>query len=236
MSKQCSWVGRLGAWLGALSIASAGCGGREEKVAVDLGPQAFAPQALGSLNAAEHARKEFNPRLLRRFQPVRPLLVTEGTASPSPALVELGRALYFDKRLSKNGSQSCNSCHPLDRYGADGEKTSAGHSGKRGQRNSPTVYHAAGSFAQFWDGRAIDVEEQAKGPIMNPVEMGMKDGVQLEQVLRAVPGYVTAFRHAYPKDKQPVSYAHVTQAIGAFERGLVTLRAGTSICQVTQLR
>jgi cytochrome c peroxidase len=200
-----------------------GCGGQSEPQKVDLGPRAFAPQAMASLNTAAQpqARKEFNPRLLRRFQAVRPVLAPEGK-TPAAAQVELGRDLYFETRMSKSGSLSCNSCHPLERYGADGQATSPGHAGERGNRNSPTTYHAAGSFAQFWDGRAIDVEEQAKGPILNPIEMGMRDAAQVEQVLRAIPAYVALFHSAFPEDKQPVTYQHVGQAIGAFERGLVT--------------
>lgn len=180
---------------------------------------------MASLNTAAQpqpeARKEFNPRLLRRFQQVRPVLAPEGK-TPEAAQVDLGRALYYETRISKNGELSCNSCHPLNKYGADGEATSPGHAGERGSRNSPTTYHAAGSFAQFWDGRAIDVEEQAKGPILNPIEMGMRDAAQVEQVLRAIPAYVAMFKRAYPEDKQPVTYARVGHAIGAFERGLVT--------------
>ncbi len=79
--------------------------------------------------------------------------------------LKLGRMLYFDTRLSKNHDVSCNSCHDLARYGVDGEPTSAG---QRGDRNSPTVYNAALHLAQFWDGRAADVEAQAKGPVLNP--------------------------------------------------------------------
>ena len=75
----------------------------------------------------------------------------------------LGRMLYYEPRLSKGQDISCNSCHMLDKYGVDLQPTSDGHKGKRGDRNSPTVYNAAGHFVQFWDGRAADVEEQAKG-------------------------------------------------------------------------
>jgi cytochrome c peroxidase len=182
------------------------------KVAIDLGSTALTSVARG-------AAGEFNPRLLRRFRALRASL---GTGKPNEAEVNLGRMLYFEKRLSTNGTLSCNSCHPLGSYGADGESTSLGHDGKRGGRNSPTVYHAAGYFAQFWDGRAANVEQQAKGPILNPVEMGMKDAAQVEAVLEAIPAYRAAFKAAYPKDAEPVSYDNLGRAIGAFERGLVT--------------
>ncbi len=87
--------------------------------------------------------------------------------------IELGRILYYDPRLSKNHDISCNSCHLLDGFGVDGEPTSKGHKGQRGGRNAPTVYNAAFHIAQFWDGRAADVEAQAKGPVLNPTEMAM---------------------------------------------------------------
>ncbi len=136
--------------------------------------------------------------------------------------VALGRMLYYDTRLSKGQDISCNTCHRLDNYGVDNEPTSIGHRGQRGDRNSPTVYNAAGHFAQFWDGRAADVEEQAKGPIMNPVEMAMPSEEQLVRVLKSMPDYVAAFKAAFPDDKDPVTYDNVARAIGAFERKLLT--------------
>jgi cytochrome c peroxidase len=136
--------------------------------------------------------------------------------------VDLGRMLYYDERLSRNHDVSCNSCHPLDGFGADGEPTSPGHLGARGERNSPTVYNAAFHVAQFWDGRAADVEEQARGPIQNPVEMAMPDGVAAEGVVRSIPGYEPLFRVAFPDDPDPVRFDNVVRAIGAFERKLVT--------------
>jgi len=87
--------------------------------------------------------------------------------------VTLGRMLYYEPRLSKSQTISCNTCHDLANYGVDGEPTSDGHKGQKGDRNSPTVYNAAAHFVQFWDGRAPDVEAQAKGPVLNPVEMAM---------------------------------------------------------------
>lgn len=140
----------------------------------------------------------------------------------SEAKISLGRMLYFDGRLSKSGDISCNSCHALDAYGVDSLATSPGHDGSLGTRNSPTVYNAAGHLAQFWDGRSADVEAQAKGPILNPIEMGMPDEASVEAVLAGIPGYVEAFGAAFPDDADPVSYENMARAIGAFERKLVT--------------
>lgn len=144
------------------------------------------------------------------------------------AKVDLGRMLYFDTRLSKNQDISCNSCHSLSDYGIDvrGEpdkrQTSAGHKGQMGDRNSPTVYNAALHFRQFWDGRAADVEEQAKGPVLNPVEMSMADDAAVVAVIKSIPGYVEAFKAAFPDAKDPITYDNIAIAIASFERGLLT--------------
>jgi len=153
-----------------------------------------------------------------------PLPVAESPMNPiTEAKVNLGRMLYFDKRLSIDNDVSCNSCHQLDKYGVDNEKTSKGHKGQRGDRNSPTVYNAAFHFVQFWDGRAADVEEQAKGPILNPVEMAMPSEPEVVKRLEGVKGYREAFAAAFPGEKQPITYDNLARAIGAFERKLVTL-------------
>jgi cytochrome c peroxidase len=136
--------------------------------------------------------------------------------------VALGRMLFFEPRLSLKDDLTCNSCHRLDAYGVDNQPTSLGAGGKRGTRNSPTVYHAAVSFVQFWDGRSPDVEAQAKGPILNPSEMAMPSADMVVARLRQMPGYVEAFARAYPGESQPLTYDHVGNAIGTFERGLVT--------------
>ena len=141
---------------------------------------------------------------------------------PRAARVALGRMLYYDARLSKSQTISCNSCHPLSLFGADGKPTSEGYLGQRGTRNSPTVYNAGLHFVQFWDGRAPDVEKQAQGPLLNPVEMAMPSEKAVVDVLQSIPGYVTAFRRAYPGEKNPVTFSHASEAIGLFERGLIT--------------
>lgn len=154
--------------------------------------------------------------------------------SPENPLTEekitLGRMLYFDPRLSKNHDVSCNTCHNLENFGIDDRTddakkrlaTSLGHRRAAGDRNSPTVYNAALHFSQFWDGRAANVEEQAKGPILNPVEMAMADEPTVVSMLKTVPGYVEAFKTAFPGDSNPITYDNLALAIGAFERKLMT--------------
>jgi cytochrome c peroxidase len=138
------------------------------------------------------------------------------------ARVELGRILYYDPRLSKNQDISCNSCHRLDGFGVDGEATSPGHRGQRGNRNSPTSLNAALHVAQFWDGREPDVEAQAKGPVLNPVEMAMPSEAAVVAVLQSIPGYAPLFAAAFPDQTEAISYDNMAVAIGAFERGLLT--------------
>lgn len=154
---------------------------------------------------------------------------TTDSAEVEAARVELGRMLYYETRLSKNHDLSCNSCHDLQNYGVDvrtedGRRiaTSLGHKGAFGDRNSPTTFNAFLHVAQFWDGRAQDVEEQAKGPVLNPVEMAMPDEDYAVRVLRSIPGYRPKFEAAFPGEDDPITYDNFAKAVGAFERKLIT--------------
>ncbi len=158
---------------------------------------------------------------LSMFAPL-PESIPPKASGPLDAQVALGRQLYYDSRLSKSQTISCNSCHDLAKYGVDGEPTSEGFRGQHGNRNSPTVYNAAANFVQFWDGRAHDVEEQAKGPITNPVEMAMASPASVVAVLKSIPEYAAEFHRAFPNSKDPVTYDNMALAIGTFERGLLT--------------
>jgi len=164
---------------------------------------------------------KIDPARLKMFGPL-PAVVEDSKNPITEAKIAVGRMLYYETRLSKNHDLSCNSCHLLAEYGVDHEPVSDGHRGQKGTRNSPTVYNAAGHVAQFWDGRASTIEEQAKGPVLNPVEMAMPSERVVVAVLKSMPEYVSAFRKAFPGPKDPVSYDNAAQAIGAFERKLVT--------------
>ncbi|MCB0806449.1 MAG: cytochrome-c peroxidase [Bacteroidales bacterium] len=155
------------------------------------------------------------------FQPLPE--VAEDPSNPlSPEKIALGKTLYYDKRLSKDENISCNSCHNLETFGVDNEPTSEGDAGERGDRNSPTVLNAALHFVQFWDGRAKDVEEQAGGPIVNPVEMGIPSEEFLVEKLNGIEEYQPKFAAAFPDEENPLTYDNVEKAIGAFERTLMT--------------
>jgi cytochrome c peroxidase len=148
-----------------------------------------------------------------------------GAENDTPALVALGKTLFFEKRLSVTATQSCNDCHRLDGEkpsGTDGERTSDGAKGTRGTRNSPSVKNAGYHVAQFWDGRAKTLEEQAAGPLLNPVEMAMPDAAGVEAALRAAPEYREPFAAAFPGEAEPISLYNTAHALAAFERTLRT--------------
>lgn len=155
------------------------------------------------------------------FKPLPEPAVSEPDAA-TRARVDLGRSLYFDSRLSKEGNVSCNSCHSLVTFGVDNLPKSPGDLGQLGGRNSPTVLNAAYHVAQFWDGRAPDLEAQAGMPILNPVEMGIPDEDYLVERLRGVEGYPERFAAAFPDESEPLTYGNIARALGAFERTLVT--------------
>ena len=155
------------------------------------------------------------------FAPL-PKEMTSESNPITPEKVALGRMLYYEERLSQDKSISCNSCHDLGAFGVDGKPTSPGFKQQTGNRNSPTVYNAALHIAQFWDGREPDVEAQAKGPILNPIEMAMPSPEVVVETLKAIPEYVQAFESAFPGESDPVTYDNLAKAIGAFERKLVT--------------
>lgn len=147
------------------------------------------------------------------IQPIEPAKIT------NPAMVELGKKLYFDPRLSASGWISCNSCHNLSMGGTDNLRTSIGHKWQQGPINAPTVLNSSMMLAQFWDGRAKDLKAQAGGPIANPGEMGFTHKLAVN-VLVSIPAYVTEFKSAFGSDG--VTMDRVTTAIAEFEKTLVT--------------
>ncbi len=155
------------------------------------------------------------------FEPL-PEVMLDPDRPFSDELVELGKMLYYDPRLSLSGFVSCNSCHNLATYGVDNLPTSLGHRWAVGPRNSPTVLNAALHSAQFWDGRAADVEEQAQGPVLNPIEMAVPNEDYMIERLASMPGYVDAFGAAFTDHAEPLTYVNMADAIGAFERTLTT--------------
>jgi cytochrome c peroxidase len=200
-----------------LLIVCAGCSGSpDSEVMVVESPPAStaAPEPMKAVQS--YANEELSPRVLRRFAPLEP-----SATLIHGALTDLGRKLYYDPRLSKTGTVSCNTCHPLAKYGATQTRVSTGILGRKGARNAPTTYNAAGHFAQFWDGRASTVEKQALMPIENQDEMGMS-ATDAVVAIRNIAGYREDFARAFPGESQPISAERIGLAIGAFEHGLVT--------------
>jgi len=140
----------------------------------------------------------------------------------TPSRIELGKKLFFDTRLSKDGTVNCASCHNLNTGGADGLAVATGIGGQKNPHhlNSPTVYNAVLFERQFWDGRSPDVEDQAQGPMQAPFEMGMTPDLA-EKRINAIPAYVKEFQEAYSKDVK-ITFKLIADTIGIFERTLVT--------------
>lgn len=148
----------------------------------------------------------------------RPLPARFGTAG-TPEQIALGKALFFDPRLSASGDVSCQSCHILAHGGDDDRSVSVGHQQQAGTRNAPSVWNVAGHFRFFWDGRAATLEEQVRGPMLNPKEMGNGKDVDVERALRKIAGYAPLFAAAFP-ERPVVDVDNAARAIAAFEREL----------------
>jgi cytochrome c peroxidase len=182
----------------------------------------FAATALLSGPAA--AGDDLMSEAQKQFQPI-PQAAPAIPGNPAaPEKIALGAMLYFDPRLSGSHAISCNSCHIVGLGGADGQETSIGHRWQRGGRNAPTVLNAIFNTAQFWDGRAKDLEAQAGGPIANPIEMSSPSGHAVEQ-LSGIPGYLPKFQAAFPEEPNPISLANAQKAIAVFEATLITPNA-----------
>lgn len=152
----------------------------------------------------------------RKDEPIQPI---KAYKTKNPAMVELGKKLFFDPRLSKSGFISCNSCHNLSMGGSDNLKSSIGHNWTEGPINSPTVLNSSMNVAQFWDGRAKDLKEQAGGPIANPAEMAFSHELAVATVA-SINGYREEFKKIFGTDK--VDIDKITEAIAEFEKTLVT--------------
>jgi cytochrome c peroxidase len=183
--------------------------------------EAARKQQAADFAASMELEKEIGERVRKMYQPL--ATVADNPENPVTAeKVHLGKVLYFDKRLSKDGTQSCNSCHNMSTYGVDNLPVSPGDNGGNGTRNSPTVLNAAFHSSQFWDGRAKDVEEQAGMPITNPVEMAIPSEDFLVERLSGIDMYKEMFAKVYPDEAKPLTYKNIANSLAAFERTLIT--------------
>ena len=181
--------------------------------------QALAPSGAAA-GSTSSVKSGIDRERLASFAPL-PRSMPSPANPQTPAKTALGRQLFWDPILSHARDVSCATCHDLANYGVDGLKVSEGHAGQMGRRNSPSVFNRGRTFALMWDGSFSNLEEQAKGPILNPVEMAMTEADVVER-LRSHAGYASAFAEAFPDDADPISIANVSAAIGLFERQLIT--------------
>ena len=136
--------------------------------------------------------------------------------------VKLGKILFYETRISVDGTVRCARCHPIGLYAADGLKKSIGNHCKVNPRNAPTVLNAAGQISEHWIGNRVDVEDQAKQSVTGPPSFGMPSNEAVEAKLKGIPGYTELFRKAFPGESSPVTVDNFARAVGAFERTLVT--------------
>ncbi len=176
---------------------------------------------LAAFTGLAHAENAVMKEAQSTFEPIPAKAPAVKDNPATPDKVELGKMLYFEPRLSKSGLVSCNFCHNVGMGGDDFQETATGHGWQKGPRNSPTVLNAVFNMAQFWDGRAKDLKEQAKGPVQASVEMSNTPEGAVK-TLKSMPEYGEMFTKAFPKDKDPVTFDNMAAAIEVFEATLIT--------------
>ena len=174
--------------------------------------------------AEEFGGMRVTPASLEMFEPIPEELPMLDGNPITEEKVELGKMLYLDPRLSRSWLISCNTCHNLGLGGVDLLETSVGHGWQRGPRNAPTVLNAVYNVAQFWDGRAEDLMEQAQGPVQAAEEMA-NNPERVVATLKSIPDYVARFEASFPEDPEPVTFENMARAIEAFEATLSTPNA-----------
>jgi cytochrome c peroxidase len=167
----------------------------------------------GDENLINKAKAVFGPLPSSMASPDNPI---------TPEKVKLGNALFWETRISVDGTVSCVRCHPIGLYAADGLKKPIGNHCKENPRNAPTIFNAASQISEHWIGNRTSVEDQAKQALIGPPSFGMPSYGAAEKVLNGLEGYVVMFKAAFPGDKAPVTVDNLAKAIGAFERTLVT--------------
>jgi cytochrome c peroxidase len=183
--------------------------------------QIFSVLVVLAIAGGAHASDALLKRAQGIFKPVPSQSPAIAGNTATPEKVYLGKVLYFDPRLSASSLISCNTCHNVGMGGIDFQETSTGHKWQKGPRNAPTVLNSVFNIAQFWDGRAPDLEQQAKGPVQASVEMNNTPARTVETI-KSMPEYIVLFRKAFPGEKDPVSFDNMAKAIAVFEATLIT--------------
>lgn len=175
----------------------------------------FATPALASngdealLNQAKHIFGSLPKAMVSEKNPI------------TPGKVTLGKVLFYETRISVDGTVSCARCHLIGLYATDGLKKAIGNNCKVNPRNAPTIFNAAGQISEHWIGNRTDVEDQAKQAVIGPPSFGMPSYEAVEKRLKGVKGYAALFQKAFPGEKDPVNVDNFAKAVGAFERTLV---------------
>ena len=155
------------------------------------------------------------------FAPLPQAMVSEKNPI-TPEKVKLGKILFYETRISVDGTVSCARCHPIGLYAADGLKKSIGNNCRINPRNAPTLLNTAGQISAHWIGNRVDVEDQARQSVTGPPSFGMPSNEAVEAKLRGIPGYTELFKMAFPGESSPITVDNLAKAVGAFERTLVT--------------
>ncbi len=173
----------------------------------------MSPGANGDEDLLKEAKQIFSPL---------PQAMSSEKNVITPEKVKLGKILYYETRISVDGTVSCARCHPIGLYAADGLKKSIGNNCKVNPRNAPTLLNAAGQISAHWIGNRVDVEDQARQSVIGPPSFGMSSYEAVETRLKELKGYLDLFKEAFPGENNPVTVDNFAKAVGAFERTLVT--------------
>ena len=186
------------------------------KVIVVISILSFAGMSLAS-NGDEELLKQAK----QIFGPLPQVMLSEKNPVTAEK-VKLGKILFYETRISVDGTVSCARCHPIGLYAADGLRKSIGNNCKVNPRNAPTLFNAAGQISAHWIGNRTDVEDQARQSVIGPPSFGMPSYEAVEKKLKEIKGYLELFKEAFPGDNNPITVDNFAKAVGAFERTLVT--------------
>lgn len=177
--------------------------------------------SFAGMSSASNGDEELVKQANKIFGPLPQAIVSEKNPI-TPEKVKLGKVLFYETRISVDGTVSCSRCHPIGLYAADGLRKSTGNNCKVNPRNAPTLFNAAGQISAHWIGNRADVEDQAKQSVIGPPSFGMPSYEAVEKKLKEINGYAELFKEAFPADPNPVTVDNLAKAVGAIERTLVT--------------
>jgi cytochrome c peroxidase len=177
--------------------------------------------SFAGISLASNGDEDLLRQAKQIFSPL-PQVMSSDKNPITPEKVKLGKILFYETRISVDGTVSCARCHPIGLYAADGLKKSIGNNCKVNPRNAPTLFNAAGQISAHWIGNRVDVEDQARQSVIGPLSFGMPSNEAVENRLKGMRGYVDLFKEAFPGESDPVTVDNFAKAVGAFERTLVT--------------